>query len=610
MAVQPEGDEVKLSRRPTAQTAAARPGEHDVHPAVLRMRTVGRDRAVQDAELLVATSDVVVAVREAVLERRGLVGAELGRTQEAAVGQEVRNLATAELQVAIGLGLTEARALVTLAGWPPELRSLVDGALRSGEASWSLVRPFVERSVGLTAEQRMLVALALFGDDDTLAHGDRLDPDGGLSRLPWGHSRFGAALDAEVTACRSTDPDEERHRRARAYERRRSTLKVHDDGTATLRVTGPATTMVAVGQRLDRAARVLRRAGDDRTLDQLRCDVANAVVLYGTITLPVVAPATEARETAPDTTGTDPTFSSRCSDDGLVDDTIAPDDLAHVARVVNALPLVQLQVVVPYNTLAGGFPMCGRCGEPTADTSPRPSVPPDTRRPPGPPVPRAHRRASRGPVAEVLGPHPFFVTDGHARELALLPGTTLHRLVVDPRDGRLMERTVRSYRPDVDMRRQVIAADVYSRAPGSRLGAHAGELDHVRPYGWAGGPTAETNLALLAKRPHQFKTDGAWHAAINARRDLTVTSVLGQVTTTRVHDYRTYLRTRYPEDVTARRDAANRLVYAALAEQRARADDGITLTWTSSSGAVHDGPSPGHPRIQDLLEDGVARDDE
>lgn len=208
----------------------------------------------------------------------------------------------------------------------------------------------------------------------------------------------------------------------------------------------------------------------------------------------------------------------------------------------------------------------------------------------------------------MLGPHPFFITDGHARELALFPGTTLHRLVVDPLDGRLVERTISTYRPDTDMRRQVVAADVFSRAPGSRLGAHAGELDHVTPYGWAGGPTSETNLALLAKRPHQFKTDGAWHAAINDRRDVTFTSVLGQVTTTRVHDYRTYLRQRHPDDLEARRDLAGRLVYAALAARPAarrggRPDDGIRLDWTGRSGTTYDGPSPSHPTLDDLLDE-------
>ena len=605
-------DVIDLSRRRAAQETR-RADEDSVHPSVLRMRAVGAARSVEDAELITSTAAVTGAVRDAVLDRRGLVGVELGRTQSASVEQEVRNLAVAELQLATGLGVTEARTMVTAAMAPSALRTVVDVALRSGEASWSLVRAFFERTTGLSAEQRMLVALALFGDDASLAHEDRLDPDGDLHRLPWGHARFRAALDAEVTACESTDPDSERERRAKAYARRRVTLKVHDDGTATLRISGPAATLVAINQRVDRTARTLRREGDERNLDQLRTDSAGATLLYGVIPLPGTDVKHENGATAEGAEG----------EELLFDETLAPEAMDHIARVLNALPLVQLQVVVPFGALAGGFPICASCGNPTdrgapptpapSAKSPPPRQPSPARQspPPGqsPPPTPAHREADlgRGGVAEVLGPHPFFVTDGHARELALFPGTTLHRLVVDPRDGRLVERTINTYRPDTDMRRQIIAADVYSRAPGSRLGAHAGELDHVTPYGWAGGPTREANLALLAKRAHQFKTDGAWRATINGRRDLTITSVLGQVVTTRVHDYRTYLRTRHPDDLDARRDLANRLVYAALAEQpvqrhdTGRPRDGVGLDWTSRNGATYDGPSPSHPTLDDLL---------
>lgn len=586
----------------------AGPGEAQLHPSVVRMRRVGAQRSVEDAELIAATGEVVDAARAAVIERRGLADVDLGRTQSGSVEQEVRNLAVAELQVAVGLGVTEARTMVTAAMSPTELQAVIDRALRCGEASWPLVRRFFDSTTALSGEQRMLVALALFGADPALAHEDRLDPDGALHGQPWGFARFTAALDAEVTACESTDPDSERQRRAKAYERRRLTLKVHDDGTATLRITGPAATLVAANQRIDRAARTLRRQGDERNLDQLRVDTAEALLLYGSISLPDDAPAHVNTPLSEDDWSTDDQAATDWAPDTLLDDTLSPDAMEHIARVVHALPLVQLQVVVPYNALSGGFPLCAGCSSPlhrpaapvdrsTTQESQEDSAQVRSRGRPG------HR--GRGLVAEVLGPHPFFITDGHARELALFPGTTLHRLVVDPRDGRLVERTIQAYRPDTDMRRQVIAADVYSRAPGSRLAAHAGELDHVTPYGWAGGPTSETNLALLAKRAHQFKTDGAWHFSINDRRDLTITTVLGQVATTRVHDYRTYLHTRHPDDVDERRDLANRLVYAALAQRPGLREgcgrDGVRLDWKAANGAVYQGASPDHPTLDQLL---------
>ncbi|GAA5166429.1 hypothetical protein [Ornithinimicrobium tianjinense] len=650
-----------------ASSGARWPGESQVDETVLTLRGVAARRAVEDAELISAAAAVLARVRDGVIDKRGLVGVELTTTQRATVDSAARSLAAAELEIAAGFGVGESRTLIRAASAPSELARQVDAALRRGEASWPLVRAFFDSTASLSADQRLLVAGSLFGDQASQAVGDRLDPDGELHGRPWGHSSFTAALEAEVTAARAADPDDERRRRERAYQRRRVTVRVHDDGTATLRLTGPAASVVAGGQRLDRAARTLRREGDARTLDQLRADTAQVLLMYGTFPLPSTSSSTitstsasAATSDAPPADGTDvqsasgtnaqaaaghrdgapapepeptpapepaPTPESEASPDGRVtssgfDDILAPEDVDQLIRVLNALPTVTLQVVVPYSALAGGFPVCVRCGHathrpsdhpPPTETLPDDSppedgspcrIPPDEGPPAGTPPDEGARPPRRGRVGQVMGPHPFFVTDNHVRELALFPGTTLHRLVTDPLDGRLIERTIASYRPDTDMRRQVIAADQLNRAPGPRLGAHGGELDHVTPYGWAGGPTGELNLALLAKRPHRFKTEGMWHLSLGARRDLTVTTLLGQMVTTRTFDYRTYLRGAEP---AGRRDRANRLVYAALAEHpanRYRARSGetcIRLTGTSDDGQIHEGPTSGHPTLIDLL---------
>lgn len=114
---------------------------------------------------------------------------------------------------------------------------------------------------------------------------------------------------------------------------------------------------------------------------------------------------------------------------------------------------------------------------------------------------------------------------------------------MDPADGRLRERTIATYRPDADMRRQVIAADLYSRTPTGRQPASACELDHVIPWSEepGGGPTSELNLASASKEWHQHKTSRRCHVTINDRRDLTWTTLLASTITTREHDYRQYL---------------------------------------------------------------------
>ncbi|MGI8949339.1 MAG: hypothetical protein ACR2FV_15470 [Ornithinimicrobium sp.] len=101
------------------------------------------------------------------------------------------------------------------------------------------------------------------------------------------------------------------------------------------------------------------------------------------------------------------------------------------------------------------------------------------------------RRCRPGGVAEIVGYG--FLTGEHARELVLTPGSTLHRLLTDPADGRLLERTIAAYRPDQAMITQLRAADVFCRAPGCLVPARRCDLDHEREYD-EGGPTAEPNL--------------------------------------------------------------------------------------------------------------------
>ncbi len=676
----PSPSAASLQQAVAAQgTQAARPGTQTAHaatqtehprptaragegaglsPAVTRLREAGLRCSVDEAELIASARGVVDQVRVAELARRGIDDPDHASAGTKALAQAVRMVAIGEIEVALGMGVREAGLLVRAATAPGELYRMVEDALRRGEASWAQVRSFYEKTATLDDAARLLVASALFGTDPALAAADRLDPDDGLHGRPWSAPHFTSALEAQVAACRSRDVEAERAARARAYAARRMRIRVHDDGTATMSITGPATMVVAAGQRVERDARAVNAVGDPRTLDQLCVDLALGHLVYATIELGSPAPCTnhaphdgteaardESDETTPfgpaadtaenrascsgangscasDDSATDACDQGCCCPGGdqgqLFDDLIAPDDMELLARVVNGLPPVALQVVVPLSTLAGGFPVCAHCSSRTDARHPREDGP-GTRepRPPGPGEssvsdtgPPGRRAAdARGGVAEVLGPNPFFISDGHARELALMPGTTLHRLVVDPRDGRLVERTIKAYRPDTDMRRQVVAADVYSRAPGSRLGSHAGELDHVTPYGWAGGPTGELNLALLAKRPHRYKTDGSWRVAIGARRDLTFTTLLGQVVTTRVHDYRTYLEQLHPDDLDDRRDTANQLLQAALADRARRRGrrrgDMITLDHTDAdTGRTRPGPAPQQPTLDDLLEDG------
>ncbi|ANS79968.1 hypothetical protein SGUI_2572 [Serinicoccus hydrothermalis] len=602
-------------------------------------------RAGLDARLVEAARLVVAVTGAAVLAQKGFTSVEeLSQGQRTKWRAETKRAACAEVQARLGMGVTEARQLVGLACAPDGVRTLVLGALDRAEVTWEMVRSFWRRCGSLEADKALLVAEGLFGTDPAVVVTERLTPEGDLRERPWHQADYTTALAREAARAEGEDAQAERERRRKAYRARRATITVHDDGTATLEATGPAISVIAAHSRVERAARLLRKQGDPRTLDQLRSDVLMALLVHGQLPVPQDEPggndpsperpggsdprphAPGGSEASPDgPVGSDLGRSPSCGNDvagppeGWAD--LLTPDLEGIARVVSGMPTIELQVIVPWDALTGR-PACTRCagtsvagpghghghGKDPAPTDHGHGLGEDSASAEhghglglgedsalaDPNNGDGRERASRGRgggVGLVLGRHPTFLSPGHLRELALAPGTTLARLLTDPADGRLVERSITAYRPDAAMRRQVLAADVYSRAPGTRRPGTVCELDHVTP--WAperpGGPTAETNLVALAKSPHQLKTLGRALARINDLRDLTWTTLLGQTETTRVHDYRQYsaapdlaealdhavpldpARTHeHPalrEDLDARRDLLNRAFYAALAHR-------------------------------------------
>ncbi|MFX0540014.1 hypothetical protein ACOJ08_15455 [Ornithinimicrobium sp. Y1847] len=265
-------------------------------------------------------------------------------------------------------------------------------------------------------------------------------------------------------------------------------------------------------------------------------------------------------------------------------------------------------------------------------------------------MPPAGRRAPRG-VGELVGWNSGFITPRQARQIVLTPGTVLSRLLYDPADGRCIERSTFSRTPDADMKRQIWAADRYGRGPGSRRPADRCEIDHEKEWSthaW----TAEINLNSKEALDHARKTKKLWTSIMNRRRDLTWTTLLGQIARTRGHDYRQYLdrlttKTPYsppepPEepvagttprygdllrqrseqdraDLAYRRDLMNQLLYAALVHrnpgERTEAHDDIVgsedwltiedwghLHHTDHNGQRRPGPPPDHPTPEQLLD--------
>lgn len=462
--------------------------EPTMAPEVAELQAVVSERAQIEARLLEAVGAVATATGRELLSLRGVVDPEeLSPTARARWRAEVKRMASLEVMSLLGIGRYEARQYVGLALSPGRVRVTVASAIVEGRASLQQARTFWSRAGHLELDDGVLVAEALFGDDPATAAPERLKPDGTLPEGITGRREFETALNREITAMQGEDVQAERQRRRLAYGARRVNLEAHDDGTGTLTVTGDLISLTGVHARVERAARLLRKHGDERSLSQLRTDVMLALLLHGEL------PQGEWTE----------------------------QDLDRLRQIVNGTPGIEVQVVVPWDVMTGRV----------AGNAPQTPDGDDTRSPAG--VPRETR------TARILGPEPAFITEGHARELLLEPGVTLTRLLTDPADGRLIERSTGRYRPDADMRRQVIAADVQSRAPWSSVLARDAELDHVQPYADS-LTTSERNLVAVNKGSHDDKTAGRLVSVINDRRDLTWFTLLGQALETRVHDYRAY----------------------------------------------------------------------
>lgn len=140
------------------------------------------------------------------------------------------------------------------------------------------------------------------------------------------------------------------------------------------------------------------------------------------------------------------------------------------------------------------------------------------------------------PELKGLGPFPVDV----ARGLAWCPDARWRRLVTDPLTGALTHMSSQKYRIPAQIREAVKARDVHCRFPGCHQPARYFDIDHTRS--WPHGPTAADELNGECRRHHVVKTHSAWKVkriGTGPTIHLRWTSPLGQIHTTRAHDYRT-----------------------------------------------------------------------
>ncbi|WP_231372212.1 HNH endonuclease signature motif containing protein [Terracoccus sp. 273MFTsu3.1] len=170
---------------------------------------------------------------------------------------------TEEIALATGVGVGEVARRLSLATAPRRHRVALD-ALRSGAMSLHRALQVASDTAALPDTDVTTVAQAVLAPTR----------DG----QPVAQRTFTARLRRAVA---SVDARGAAQRRAHARSRRGVFARLTGDGTGCLTVTTDAATITAVMDRLDTTARRLRGAGDPRSLDQLRADLATTALLRG-----------------------------------------------------------------------------------------------------------------------------------------------------------------------------------------------------------------------------------------------------------------------------------------------------------------------------------------
>lgn len=464
---------------------------------------------VETMEALKAWADSISLAATGELTRRERAAALIEAGPDASATTRRRAVDAAdsamadELVLATGMGAREAASRVDVATAEPVRVHALTERLRAGEVSFWRVKTLYEECRVLPGPLAADVA------------------EGVLAPV-----RGGAALSNPLfrqrLARRLARLVDSREQRARRLADRRVDVLIDPDGTGELRVTGGAARLRGAYSRVDDLARRLRKAGESRTLAQLRSDVTLDLLMFGHLGAAVgsgggsgqavasTGGAGQAVDGQP-ANGAEAEGERResCAGEGGVThgvaalnhaDTAAPADPANPANPANPVdpaesstaagaadvvapsfdpalvgrrwPIAQVSVVVGLGTLLGLDPEPGRIsGAGGVDTLP----------------------------AEVV------------REAAMVAGSTWRRLVIDPLDGSAVELSTTAYRPGAPLARAVRARDGECRVPGCVVPPEACDLDHDIERR-RGGQTSEENLSGKHRPHHNHKTRGRWRA--------------------------------------------------------------------------------------------------
>ena len=187
-----------------------------------------------------------------------------------------RSAAAREIQVATGLPITQCQRRVWFTACEPERVRPIREQLRLGRVTLARAIALTEATAHLDAHTASVIATRvlrrLTGPDG--------EPLAGVA--PLSQATFNARLRRQLVLHNGVVGEAERTYEE-AVKARRLTAETQRDGTGALMITGDGPRIAAASCRVDKIARRLRKDGDERTLDQLRADVATDLLMRGWI---------------------------------------------------------------------------------------------------------------------------------------------------------------------------------------------------------------------------------------------------------------------------------------------------------------------------------------
>lgn len=272
-----EDDQVRSAAMADVQGSLTAMGERALHT----IESLELEKARVEARLLAAYG-VLHTIESQQIQTLALTAGSLHVSADRVVSEEIA--------LATGVGTGEVARRLSLATAPRRHRAIL-AALRSGATT-------LHRALQVASETTALA------DTDVAA----------VEEAVLAPSRDGQALSQRTFVTRlrraiaSVDDRGSDERRARARSRRGVFGRLTDDGMGCLTLVADADAIAAVMDRLDGQARAARGAGDPRTLDQLRCDLATEALLRGHLEAPrpVTEPGTDSDSASPSSPSTTP----------------------------------------------------------------------------------------------------------------------------------------------------------------------------------------------------------------------------------------------------------------------------------------------------------------